>query len=116
MEIYFCGKPLMFKEYNTMDLFDSNGNFLGEGKEIFDSEGNLIGHFVESAKNGVNSAFESSWILGLFFLLIIAPGWTILGIILFLIIKLIRLLFLILISILKIILQCIWWIIRLPTL
>ena len=97
-----------------MDLFDNNGNLLGEGKEIFDSEGNLIGHFLESAKHGVDSAFEVSWIWGLIFLLIVAPGWTLLGIILFLIIKLIRFIFWILISILKIALRCVWWLIRLP--
>ena len=97
-----------------MDLFDNNGNFLGEGKELFDSEGNLIGHFLEKAKDNVESAFEVSWIWGLIALLIFAPGWTILGVILYLLIKLIRLIFWLLITILKIVLRFIWWLIKLP--
>lgn len=108
-----------------MDLFDSNGSFLGEGKEIFDSEGNLIGHFLESAKSGVEDAFEGSWIWGIIFLLFIAPGWTLLGIVLFLIIKLIRIIFWLACTIMKFALialwwlikfiaRCLWWILRLP--
>jgi len=97
-----------------MDFFDSEGGFLGEGKEIFDSEGNLIGHFIESAKDGVSSAFESSWLWGLFFLLIIAPGWTLLGVLLYLIIKVIKIAIWLLFTIIKFILRCLWWLIRLP--
>lgn len=97
-----------------MDLFDSNGSFLGEGKEFFDSEGNLVGHFLESAKNGTETAFEGSWILGIIFLLFIAPGWTIFGIVLFLIIKLIRIALWLAFTILKITLRCFWWLLRLP--
>lgn len=97
-----------------MDLFDEGGNLLGEGKEIFDSEGNLIGHFLESAKSGVDSAFEVSWIWGVIFLLLIAPGWTLLGVILFLLIKLVRILFKLLFVLLKTVFRCVWWVIRLP--
>lgn len=97
-----------------MDLFDNNGSYLGEGKEIFDSDGRLIGHFLETAKSGVDSAFEISWIWGVIFLMIIAPGWTILGIVIYLLFKFIRFLFCIMISILKLILKCIWWVVRLP--
>lgn len=108
-----------------MDLFDSNGSFLGEGKEIFDSEGNLIGHFLESAKKGVEDAFEGSWILGIIFLLFIAPGWTLLGLVLFLIIKIIRIALFLAITIIKLVLiglwwlvklvaRCLWWLLRLP--
>ena len=104
-----------------MDLFDNDGKFLGEAKGIFDSEGNLIGHFLENAKDKVESVSEDSWILGLFCLLIIAPGWTILGILLFLIIKVIRLMFWflrlvfrLLLVILVTVLRCVWWLVRLP--
>ena len=108
-----------------MDLFDNNGNLLGEGKEIFDSEGNLIGHFLESAKNGVADAFGDSWIWGIIFLLFIAPGWTLLGIVLYLIIKLIRIIFWLALTLIKYVLiglwwliklfaRCLWWLVRLP--
>ena len=97
-----------------MDLFDDKGSFLGEGKAIFDSEGNLIGHFLETAKEGVESAFEGSWLWGILFLFFVAPWLGIIGVVLFLIIKLIRLVFWIVFSIIKIALRLIWWLIRLP--
>lgn len=96
-----------------MDFFDSNGQFLGEGKALFDSEGNLVGHFLENAKNGVEDAFEFSWWWGLVFLFFIAPGWALLGLVLFLLIKLFRLLFFLLVLILKFALRVGWWLLKL---
>lgn len=75
--------------------------------KIFDEDGNYLGDFIEDTKDKIDDAFEGSWLWGIVFLLIIAPGWTILGIIVISIFKLIK-------FIIKLIFKIIWWIIRLP--
>ena len=103
-----------------MEFFDEDGNFLGEGKEIFDGDGELIGHFLEKAKDSVSSATSDigsgeGSIFGLILvLLIIAPGWALLGIVVWLIVKVIKLIIWLLLIIIKFILRCIWWLIRMP--
>lgn len=97
-----------------MDFFDENGNNIGEGKAVFDEDGNLIGHFLKSTKEGVSDAFGISWVWGIIFLLIIAPGWTLLGLLLFLLVKLVKFIFWLIANIIKFVLRCIWWLLRLP--
>ena len=53
-----------------MKLFDEDGNYVGE----------LIKDSIEEVKdNAMDSFDDGSWILGLVLLLIVFPGWTILG-------------------------------------
>ena len=75
--------------------------------KVFDEDGNYLGEFIDGTKEKVEDAFDSSWIWGIIFLLIIAPGWTILGIILISIFKLIK-------AIIRLVFKTIWWIFRLP--
>lgn len=75
--------------------------------KIFDEDGNYIGEFLEDTKEKIDDAFEGSWIWGIIFLLLIAPGWTILGIVVISIFKLIA-------FIIKLIFRILWWTIRLP--
>lgn len=75
--------------------------------KLFDENGNHIGEIFEDTKEKVETAFEWSWWWGIIFLLFIAPGWTILGVLLFLIFKII-------IGIFKFVFKIVWWGIRLP--
>lgn len=75
--------------------------------KIFDEDGNYIGEFLEDTKDKIDDAFEGSWMWGIIFLLLIAPGWTILGIVVISIVKLIA-------FIIKLIFRILWWTIRLP--
>lgn len=108
-----------------MDLFDEFGDFLGEGIELFDGDGNIVGYFLESAKDGIDSAFGVSWVWGLVFLFLVAPGWALLGVVLWALFVLIKLslklaIFLItilvklVIILLGFVLRCLWWLIQLP--
>lgn len=59
-----------------MKLFDEDGNYVGE----------LIKDSIEEVKdNAMDSFDDGSWILGLVLLLIVFPGWTILGGVIYLI-------------------------------
>ena len=82
--------------------------------KLFDEDGNYVGEFFEDTKEKVEDAFEASWIWGIVFLLIIAPGWTLAGLTLFGIIKLFKLLIILLYKLLLLFLRCLWWLIRLP--
>lgn len=75
--------------------------------KVFDENGNYLGEFIEGTKDKIDDAFEDSWIWGILFLLLIVPGWTILGIVLISIFKFIS-------FILKLIFRTLWWTIRLP--
>jgi len=75
--------------------------------KVFDEDGNYLGEFIEDTKEKVEDAFEGSWIWGVIFLLFIAPGWTILGIVVILLFKLIS-------GIIKLAFKMVWWLIRLP--
>lgn len=55
--------------------------------KLFDENGNYLGEFIEETKEKVEDAFDDSWIWGVVFFLLIAPGWTILGIVLILLFK-----------------------------
>lgn len=81
-----------------MKLFDEDGNYVGE----------LIKDSIEEVKdNAMDSFDDGSWILGLVLLLIVFPGWTILGGVIYLIIKIIWWIF-------RILINSLWWLIRLP--
>ena len=81
-----------------MKIFDEDGNYLGE----------FIKESIEEVKdNATETISDGSWILGLIMLLIIFPGWTILGGIIYIIGKLIWWIF-------KIVINTAWWLIRLP--
>ena len=75
--------------------------------KVYDEDGNFLGDFISAEKEKIVETFDDGlWWLGLFFLFV-APFWTILVIILWLIFKLI-------INLIKLILKVIWWLIRLP--
>lgn len=74
---------------------------------MYDEDGNYLGEFIEDTKDKIEDAFEGSWIWGIIFLLLIAPGWTILGIVVISIFKMIAFIF-------KLGVRIIWWVIRLP--
>lgn len=103
-----------------MEHFDEFGNSLGEGTEIFDGDGELIGHFFEKAKDSISSASsdvssgEGSIIWLIIVCLIIAPGWTLLGILIWLIVKIVKIIFLIAMTVIKFLLRCLWWVLRTP--
>ena len=81
-----------------MKIFDEDGNYLGE----------FIKEYIEEVKdNATETISDGSWILGLIMLLIIFPGWTILGGVIYIIGKLIWWIF-------KIVINTAWWLIRLP--
>lgn len=75
--------------------------------KIYDETGEFLGEFFEDTKDKVEDAFDCSWVWGIIFLLVIAPGWTLLGLTLFGIFKL-------LFTIVKLVFLIIWWIVRLP--
>lgn len=75
--------------------------------KLYDEDGNYVGEFLESTKEKVENAFEGSWIWGIVFLLFIAPGWTVLGLIVIGLFKLIK-------FIVVLVLKIMWWTIRLP--
>ena len=75
--------------------------------KVFDENGNCLGEFFEDTKEKIEDSFDGSWLGGIVFLLFIAPGWTILGIVLILLFKLIF-------GIIKLALKTVWWIVRLP--
>ena len=74
--------------------------------ELFDKDGNFVGEFIEKQKDDVSDAFSTSWALGIlcFFW---KPIPTIIVLLLWLIFKVIF-------SITKLCLKCAWWLIRLP--
>lgn len=81
-----------------MKIFDEDVNYLGE----------FIKESIEEVKdNATETISDGSWILGLIMLLIIFPGWTILGGVIYIIGKLIWWIF-------KIVINTAWWLIRLP--
>lgn len=82
--------------------------------KVFDEDGEYLGEFIEASKEKVEDAFEVSWIWGIIVLLIVAPGWTIFGLVIWVIAKLIKLILTSLFKLLKLLLRCIWWLIRLP--
>lgn len=82
--------------------------------KVFDENGNYLGEFIADTKEKVENAFEVSWFWGLIFLLIIAPGWTLLGLVLWGLFKLIKLIVVLLFKLLIFLLRCLWWMIRLP--
>ena len=75
--------------------------------EIFDRDGNFLGEFIEKQKDDVADSFESSWGWGLLCLLWKFLPAVIIVTILWFIFKAIFLL-------IKLCLKIIWWIIRLP--
>lgn len=80
--------------------------------KLFDEDGNYVGEFIKDSieevkDNAMDSFDENSWILGLVLLLVVFPGWTILGGVIYLIIKIIWWIF-------KILINSLWWLIRLP--
>ena len=82
--------------------------------KVFDEDGNYLGEFFENTREKVGDAFETSWILGIIVLLIIAPGWTLLGVILWGIFKTIKCILVLLAKLFMLLLRCLWWLIRLP--
>ena len=82
-----------------MKIFNENGDFIGEFTEAAEA-------VIENTKDTVCSWFETGIFLGIIGLFI-SPFWAILAIIALLIIKLITVL-------LKLILNCAWWIFKLP--
>lgn len=74
---------------------------------LFDEDGNYVGEFISNTKEKVEEAFEGSWLWGIVFLLFIAPGWTILGLVVIGLFKLIK-------FVVVLVFRTIWWIIRLP--
>ena len=74
--------------------------------ELFDKDGNFVGEFISSTKENVEETFESSWILGILFFLI-SPIWTMVVISIWFIFKMF-------IKLLIFVLRIAWWIIRLP--
>ena len=74
---------------------------------IFDEDGNYLGDFIGDTKEKVEDAFEGSWLWGIVVLLFIAPGWTIFGIIVILLFKLIS-------FIIMLVIKFVWWLVRLP--
>ena len=101
-----------------MEFFDKDGNSLGEGTEIFNGDGELLGHFFEKAKDSINSATRNIdsgagsifWLIFVF--LVIAPGWTLLGLLIWLLVKIVKCIVWILLQIIKFLLRCVWWLVR----
>ena len=96
-----------------MTFFYENGNPV-ESEDFYDSQGNLVGHFIKKTGDSIGGAFETSWVWGIIFLLFIAPGWTILGLLVIGIYKLIKLLFKLIFAIVKFVFRLAWWVVRLP--
>lgn len=82
--------------------------------KIFDENGNYLGEFIEDTKEKVEDAFEESWLWGIVFLLIVAPGWTLLGLIVWGLFKILKFVMVLLYKLLILFLRCLWWILRLP--
>lgn len=75
--------------------------------KVFDEDGNYLGEFFEYTKNKVEDSFESSWIWVIICLFLLAPWWTLFGILLYFTFKLLS-------FSIKFTFKVIWWIIRLP--
>lgn len=75
--------------------------------KVFDEDENYLGEFFEYTKNKVEDSFESSWIWGIICLFLLAPWWTLFGILLYFTFKLMS-------FSIKFTFKVIWWIIRLP--
>lgn len=75
--------------------------------KVFDEDGNYLGEFFEGTKEKVGDAFEVSWVWGIVVLFFIAPWWTLLGLAIYLNIKVISL-------VIKYAFKIIWWLVRLP--
>lgn len=64
-----------------MKVFDEYGNYQGDISDAFNEEGEYIGRVFSDAKDKVEEAFEGSWLWGIIFLFVIAPGWALLGVV-----------------------------------
>lgn len=82
--------------------------------KVFDEHGNYLGEFIENTKEKVEDAFEISWFWGIIFLLIIAPGWTLLGLIVWGLFKAIKFIIVLLFKLVSLLSRCLWWLIRSP--
>ena len=82
-----------------MKIFNENGDFLGDFTEA-------AGTVVENTKDTICLWFEAGIFLGIIGLFI-SPFWAILAIVGILLLKLV-------VVFLKLIFNCIWWIVRLP--
>lgn len=82
-----------------MKIFNENGDFLGEFTEAAEE-------VIENTKDMVYSWFEAGICLGIIGLLI-SPFWAILAIVTILLLKFV-------VEVIKFVLNCIWWTIRLP--
>ena len=82
--------------------------------KIFDENGNYLGEFFEDTKEKVEDAFEGSWLFGIIFLFFIAPWWTLFGLVVWGICKILKFVIVLLFKLAVLFLRCLWWLIRLP--
>ena len=82
--------------------------------KIFDEDGKYLGEFIENTKEKAEDAFAESWIWGIVFLLIIAPGWALIALAFWALLKLIKIVGVLVFNFFVLLLRCLWWVIRLP--
>lgn len=80
--------------------------------KLFDEDGNYVGEFIKDSieevkDNAVDKISNGELFLGLIVLLFVFPGWTILGLVIYLICKIIS-------FVIKLSINIVWWLIRLP--
>lgn len=112
--VYYCTLTIYNLNIKTNNELTKNFGKYRKGKrtmKIFDEDGNYLGEFIKESieevkDNATETISDGSWVLGLIMLLIIFPGWTILGGVIYIIGKLIWWIF-------KIVINTAWWLIRL---